>query len=229
MPRPYPQPVIDHLAAGGGWQVHELLWLNVRDRANNARIDVGLWSGPDQAVITVDGENRTYYGMGALLSVDDPVSAASLQQIEWGFQVSSLNSAAVNAIRNYDARLGRVERHWYWHDPLTGLPIAPPWRVSLGVVQEVSLPTPPEGGDAVADVTCSSAIWQLTRGLTLMRSDAALRARKPGDGLRKYNDISGSVQVAWGEKVKGPSADSAPPSARSELRFGDGFIHGNKR
>lgn len=182
---------------------HALIWLTARDRATGAAETLGLWTGADHRVITLSGQDRTYHGVGAVLGLEDLVAAADLKVSDWSFELSSLHAQVIEAFRTYDARLAPVEVHlWDW-DPLTGLPGAAPDRVFRGTIMEADLPTPPEGGTATASVRCVSDAWRLTRGLTLKRSDAALQARHPGDRFRQYAEISGAVQVAWGEKVAG--------------------------
>lgn len=187
---------------------HALIWLTARDRATGAAETLGLWTGADHRVIAVGGQDRTYFGVGAVLGLEDLVAAADLKVSDWSFELSSLHAQVIEAFRIYDARLAPVEVHlWDW-DPVTGLPKAAPERVFRGTIMEVDLPTPPEGGTATASVRCVSDAWRLTRGLTLKRSSAALLARHPGDKFRQYNEISGAVQVAWGEKLAGlPGSD----------------------
>ena len=182
---------------------HALIWLTARDRATGAAETLGLWTGADHRVIALSGQDRTYHGVGAVLGLEDLVAAADLKVSDWSFELSSLHAQVIEAFRTYDARLAPVEVHlWDW-DPLTGLPGAAPERVFRGTIMEADLPTPPEGGTATASVRCLSDAWRLTRGLTLKRSDAALQARHPGDRFRRHAEISGAVQVAWGEKLAG--------------------------
>ncbi len=110
----------------------------------------------------------------------------------------------VEATRIYDARLAAIEVHSWYLDPLTRNPLAAPDREFRGTVMEVDLPTPPEGGEAVASVSCVSDAWRLSRSLTLKRSDAALQAFVPGDGFRRHNNTR--AQTAWGEKLSDGSS-----------------------
>lgn len=192
---------------------HALIWILLRNRVTGAQESLGLWSGADHRVITVGGVARTYYGVGAIIGLEDLVSAADFKVGEWSFQLSSLHAQVIEAVRAYDARLAPVEVHlWQW-DGLTGQPKTAPEREFRGTIMEADLPTPEEGGTAVASVRCVSDAWRLTRGLTLKRSGAALEARHQGDKFRQYNEISGAVQVVWGEKLGSPpgSAGTARP------------------
>jgi hypothetical protein len=224
--RSYPSAIAAHLAARKGLLIHALLWLSVRDRATNARETIGLWTGVDAQVVTVGGVARTYYGVGSLLSIEPLVTRARLEERSWSVAVSPLNAQVIEAIRAYDARLAPAELHLWFLDPLTHEPLAEPVREFRGTVMEVDAPTPAMGGEATATISMVSDAWRLTKGLTLRRSDGALRARTGGvDGFRKYNTTPDSVEVAWGETLKtvaGALPTSTPsPAVPGASGFGE--------
>lgn len=200
--RNLPPAVAAHLASGGGIDVQVLIWLVARDRETAAPAPIGLWTGADHQVITVDGEARTYFGVGALLDVEPFNSIATAQERTWSFSVSPLHAQIVEAVRVYEARLASVEAHEWRIDPLTNTALAPPIRAFRGTVLEINMPIPALGQDSVATISSVSDAWRLTRGLTLTRSQSALSARAEGDDIRKYNDLVG-IETAWGEKTKG--------------------------
>lgn len=211
--RTLPPAVLAHHAARKGRFVHVLIWIQARDRVTGAMESLGLWTGPDHQVVTINGEDRTYYGVGVVLGIDPLVSQSQGNEQTWSFQVSSLHLRVVEALRVYDARLAPVEIHSWDFDPATANPIAEPFREFRGTVMEVDLPTPPVGGEAIATVTCVPDSWRLTRSLTLRRSQGALKARASADGFRRHNTISGAVQVAWGEWLKEATpANTTTPS-----------------
>lgn len=193
---------------------HALVWIVARDRSDQSPAPVGIWTGADSRSITIGGTPRVYHGAGALLGLSDLVAAADFKVSEWSFQVSSLHDQVIEAIRLYDSRLAPVEVHlWQW-DGETHQPLGDPVREFRGTIMDVDLPMPEEGGTATATVNCVSDSWRLTRGLTLTRSHAAQQARHPGDGFRKYNDISGAVQTVWGEKSSGQPSPAQMFAAR---------------
>lgn len=200
--RPYPTNTAAHVASGGALLTHVLVWLNARDRADNSRVSLGLWTGADHQDISVGGTIRTYYGVGGMLSIDNLVSAMDLMRGDWAFRISPLHDQVIELVRNYDARLGAAECHLLYCDAASGVALDDPAREFRGTITDVEFPIPGEGQEATATVKCASDAWRLTRALTLKRSQAALAARQTGDLFRQYNDISGAVQVAWGEKVK---------------------------
>ncbi|TAG28566.1 MAG: hypothetical protein EAZ40_03425, partial [Rhodobacterales bacterium] len=68
-----------------------------------------------------------------------------------------------------------------------------------GIVDEVELSISPDDGKVTCDVTVASSARYLTRTLTLKRSDASQR-RRSDDRFLRYADVSGEVDVYWGEK-----------------------------
>ena len=48
-------------------------------------------------------------------------------------------------------------------------------------------------------MSVQSAARVLTRSLPLKKSDEALQQRYPNDRFRRHIDISGSVELVWGE------------------------------
>lgn len=215
--REYPSAVAAHLAARKGLLVHALIWLVAKDRGTGAPEPLGLWTGADHEDIEFGGVTRRYYGVGGVLGLDPFISQAQGHEQTWAFRVSSLHEQVIEAIRIYDARLARIEVHSWYFDPLTQNPLADPVRELRGTVMEIDLPTPPEGGEAIATVTCVPDAWRLTRPLTLKRSASALLSRASGDGLRRHN--GSRAQVAWGEWVKevGPEAKSSPSDIKVHM------------
>jgi len=199
--RTLPAPIAAHLGAATGFAVAVLIWIVARNRTTGAAEALGLWTGADVQSIMVDGQARTYHGAGALLDLDPVTSSANLAERSWSFRVSPVAPEVIAAVRLYDARLAPVEVHEWHYDPATGLPLAAPVRVFRGTLMQVEFPVPALGQDASGTIRCVSDAWRLTRGLTLTRSEAALRARTGGaDGFRRYNALR-NVPTAWGERL----------------------------
>lgn len=199
--RIYPPAIAAHLAARKPLLVRTLLWITARERTpERTPQSLGLWNGADHQSIVVGGETRTYYGVGGMLGLEALVSSMALEVRQYQIELSPLHAQVIEAIWTYDARLAPVELHSWYLDPETHLPLAAPIREFRGTVMEVDAPEPPVGGTASCVLTLASDAWRLTRGLTTRRSDAALKARSPGDALRKYNVVTG-VEVAWGERL----------------------------
>lgn len=214
--RSLPEAVATHLATGAGMNVHVLIWLTARDRTTGEHETFGIWTGADHQVITVEGVDRTFYGVGALLDVDPFTSSAAGTNQSWSFRVSPLHAQIVDAIRTYESRLAPVEVHEWHHNPLTNTALAPPIRAFRGTVAQVSIPTPAEGPDGApaetdATIQCVTDAWRLTRGLTLRRSQSALKSREPLDTFRDNNSLVG-IETAWGEKSAVAAGETVPPT-----------------
>lgn len=205
---PYPPAVSAHLAARKPLLSHVLLWIGARDRATNATEYVGIWTGADHQVIAVDGQAREYHGAGALVSMEPIAQRAGLEVRQHRVVLSPLAPAAVEAMRLYDPRLAPVQIHEWYLDPDTMNALADPIRIFKGHIVAAPVNTPAEGGEATMEITMVSAAWELTRALPLKRSQAALLARSPGDNFRRYGDISGSVETAWGERLANVAQES---------------------
>ena len=197
----YLDPAItSHLAARGSLHVHVLVWIAARDRDTGEMEAIGLWTGDDHQEVMIGAQSRTYYGAGGLIGIDPVTARAGLEVREHRITLSPLAEEVTQAIRIYDPYLAPIEVHEWYFDPATLEPLADPIRIFKGHVTGAPITTPAAGGDASCEITAVSSAWTLTRSLTLKRSDEALRARAAADRFRRYTDISGSVECAWGEK-----------------------------
>lgn len=201
--------ITTYYAAGGQPQVRVLVWITAREVDSGDPASLGLWTGADTQTITVGGAERVYYAAGGLIDLDPVKSTAALMIGDWSMRVSPISPPIIAALKEYDARRAAVEVHEWHHDAVTNLPLAAPVRVFRGTISRISLPTPAEGAEAVGTVTCDSDSWRLTRPVELVRSQAALAARAPGDLARQYNSLVG-VPVQWGEGLMTSPATTTP-------------------
>jgi len=208
-----------HLAARGGLLTHILIWFRARKSSTGAEEALGLWTGADAQVIAVGGQARTYYGAGALIGMEPLTARAGLEVRQHVISVSPLAPELVALLREYDPRLAPVEIHEWYCNPTTELAVADPVRIFKGTVMSAPITTPPEGGEATCDITLASAAWALTRGLSVKRSDAALRARAAGDAFRRDTDISGAVECVWGEKRAAAPSKAAAVTAATKKDY----------
>lgn len=213
--RQLPIEVINHINSGRTLITHVLIWIEARDRNSGEVEGLGLWTGDDVKSFIIKGEARVYHGAGSVLKISPFVSQAQGGAQTWNFQVSSLHEQVIEAIRVYDPRLAPVEVHTSFWDAETHNALADPVREFRGTVMEVELPTPAVGGESEATVTCVPDAWRLTKGHTTRKSQAAIEKRSPSDRFRIYNNISGSVQTAWGEKIKTAEKAASEAAAKS--------------
>ncbi len=199
--RVLPSEVVSYLNQRESILTHVLVHIEAKD-SEGQPATIGFWTGDDHIVATTDGVERTYYGANSVISMDPFTQRSALEVREHSIVLNPLTDEVISAIKIYDAYLAPVLVHEWYFNPTIGLPISQPVRILKGVLAEVTITEPPDGGDATCALTIVSAAWELTRTLSLRRSQEALEARSPTDALRQYNSISGAVPTAWGEKIK---------------------------
>ena len=188
-----------YLAARGGVMSRTLVWITAKNRTTGAAESLGLWTGDDHQDFSIGGVTRTYYGAGAMLSVDPITMQAGLVVRMQRMVLSALSPEVTQIFRGYDPRLAPVEIHRALFDLETHALIEEPHRVFLGWIEEAPIATPEIGGQATIEVTMASSARSMTRALAIKKSDSTQRMRG-GDRFRRYIDVSGSVGVWWGEK-----------------------------
>ncbi len=179
-----------------------LIWVVARNRGTGAPEAMGLWTGSDDRSFTIAGSPRTYVGAGGLMGVPPITSQTGITVRMQRLTLSPLNDTVADLIRTYDSRFAPIEIHRALFDPVTTLLIAEPHRLFKGIVDEIELPIDPADGKVSCEVTVASSARYLTRTLTLKRSDASQR-RRSDDRFLRYADVSGEVDVYWGEKRPG--------------------------
>ncbi len=195
--RVYESAIASNLNARHGLLVRHLLWIRAKNRDTGATETIGLWDGDDHGQFTVDGNVRTYYGVGALLGVPDLTARAGLEVWQPEVSVSGIAPEVEIALRGYEPKLAPVEIHRAFFAPAEGTLLGSPVRIFKGWIDGVSIPTPEEGGDATASITLASNSRGLTRVIPAKKSDEAYQ-RRSGDRIMRYADIGGTVKVRWG-------------------------------
>lgn len=198
------------LGARAGMVARALVWVRARNRATGALEAIGFWTGEDHRDFVIGGETRTYFGAGALLALPEFTVAAGLEVRMHEISLSALAPEVAQLLRGYEARFAPVEVHVATFAPESFALVAEPVRIFKGYIDAARIVTPKLGEAGSASITVASASRALTRGLALKKSDATQSLRQ-GDRFRRYTDVSGSVEVWWGEasgiawQVNGPS------------------------
>jgi len=174
-----------------------LFWITARNRGTGLPESLGLWNGGYDRSFTIGGNARTYVGAGALMQVPPLVYQVGLDVRMQRLSLSPIDATVGAMIRTYDSRLAPVEIHRATFDPVTGVLISEPHRLFKGLIDELEVVTDPKG-EVRCEVTVASSARYLTRTLTLKRSDATQQLRS-GDRFLRYADVSGEVDVYWGE------------------------------
>jgi hypothetical protein len=183
-----------------------LVWITARNRTTGDPEALGLWNGGYDRSFTINGVARTYVGAGALMGVPPLASQAGLTVRMQRLTLSPIDDTVAALIRTYDTRLAPIEIHRASFDPVTTALVSEPHRVFKGLVDELEIPIEP-GGVTRCEMTVASSARYLTRTLTLKRSDASQQLRS-GDRFLQYADVSGEVDVYWGERRAGQSGGS---------------------
>lgn len=220
--RMFDSPSAGYFAAEPGMDSRIFLWIVGRDRGTGAPASIGFWTGDDHQVFTVEGETRTYYGAGGLIGIEPITYEAGLVVRMQTVHVSAIAPEIAQALRGYEPRLALVEIHRGLFYTASGNLVSAPHRMFRGEIDSVQFTTPEEGGVAACQISLASAARALTKGLTVMRSDNALRQRQPGDRLLRYADVSGAVDVFWGEKKAKAKGRKSSDPVRPGLRAGNG-------
>lgn len=185
-----------------------LVWITARNRSTGLPEQLGLWNGGYDRSFTINSVARTYIGAGALMQVPPLVYQVGLNVRMQRLSLSPIDATVGAMIRTYDSRLAPIEIHRAVFDPTTHALISEPHRLFKGIVDELEVTTDPKG-ETRCEVSVASSARYLTRTLTLKRSDESQKLRS-GDRFLRYADVSGEVDVYWGEN-RPASAAAAPP------------------
>lgn len=185
--------------SSGAVMARRLIWVSARNRSTGALETMGLWDGDDHQDFVVDGQTRTYFGAGGVIGWDPLLAQVGLGVRVHTVNLSPLAPEVAQLLRGYEPRLAPVEIHRALFWPDSQALIATPRRIFKGQIDKLRITTPEIGGNAVAEVQMVSVAARLTRTLALKKSDETQK-RRSGDRMRRYADISGSVDFWWGEE-----------------------------
>lgn len=208
--RSFDAPTLAQFQARSAISARVLVWVVARNRGTDLPESLGLCTGAQDAEFTINGTPRMYYGAGPLLDVPLVVSQVGLGVRMQRVVLSPLSDPVADLIRTYDSRFAAVEIHRALFDPVTGLLVAEPHRLFKGIIDEMPVTRDAKSGENKCDVSLASSSRYLTRTLPLKRSDASMKLRS-GDRFLRFADVSGEVDVYWGEKRESESSAPTPP------------------
>lgn len=191
------------LAARRPVLVHHLVWIAARNRTTDEIETLGLWTGADHQEFSVEGELRPYVGAAGIVALPNIVSGTGTDVRSMRLRLAPMAPEVELAIRGYDARQAPIQIHRLLTDPDTMAPIGIPVRRFRGWINSLELVTAADGEEGRCDLTLVSSARAGTKTLAQKKSDASQRLRqRPGGGedrFYQYADVSGAVQVKWGE------------------------------
>lgn len=204
--RSYDAATLAALQTRAGVRARILIWVVAKNRVSGLDEALGLWTGADDRTFTIGSETRTYAGAGAIMQIPALKLQAGLSVRMQRMTLSPISTVVADLIETYQSRFAPIEIHRALFSTEDGSLIAAPHRVWKGFIDEVEITRAETGGEATCEVTAASSARLLTRTLPLKKSDATQQLRA-GDRFRRYVDVSGKVDVWWGEK-KGGSKSS---------------------
>ncbi|MCU0826660.1 MAG: hypothetical protein MUE52_04480 [Tabrizicola sp.] len=200
--RSYDAPTLAALQTRSAVVVRILIWVAARNRTTGDPETLGLWTGAYDRDFTINGGTRAYAGAGGIMEIPPIKYQSGLGVRMQRMVLSPISTVVADLIRTYDSRFAPIEIHRALFSPLDGSLVAEPHRLWKGFVDEVEVKETGTPGEATCEVVAASSARLLTRTLTLKASDATQQLRG-GDRFRKYADVSGKVDVWWGEMKGG--------------------------
>jgi len=188
-----------YVGSRAGVVARSLIWITAENRATGAMDALGLWSGLRDQAFSIGGAARNYTGAGAVLGADPIISGAGLAVRSYMLNLSSVAPEIEDLVKGYKTRGAPVEVHRALFHPASRALVAPPRRVFLGQVDQISFPEGMPGEQPSCAIALVSETRALTRPLSSMKSNAS-QSLRGGDPIRRYADVSGVVPVYWGEK-----------------------------
>jgi hypothetical protein len=185
----------------------DFLEITVKNRTTGAPYIERLWSDTwdnfSAAVFDpTTGTNPTYTWRGAYGMVDmDPiprVSSIEVQRIE--IRLLAFGSVVDEILRTYDPTLAPVRIWRGWLNKNTRKMSAPAEIRFIGFIDDITIPTIPEGDEGWATITCISMTQEATRFNPDTRSDASQQLRSPGDTFFKDAINVGDWTIYWGKQ-----------------------------
>lgn len=202
-----PQAVVELLqnATANSLIERKLIWFAVKDRETGAPIGRGIWDGNEDLTFTVPSgltgldEARDYYG-ASLVSIGDIPCWTDMNVQTVQLDLSQIADVAQQLIRQYNARLARVEIHTMYMDPETGAPAGflLDW---VGEVDKAKVKTPALGGEGSISIqTVSDIMSMLTRINGRKSSYEDQKGHENGDEWNLCSSTVSSWKIAWGQR-----------------------------
>ena len=186
------------LLSSGTFASRWLMWVEARNRSSGAVEALGLWTGDDNRLLRIGGQNRLHYGAGGMIALEDPVQQAGSDVRMHKVALGPLTPQVEQLLRGYEPRLAPAELHLAIFHPDT-MALVDADRKIKGWIDSVTITAPELGGEAACEVVIASSARAGTQTLPLKKSDQSQR-RRGGDRFRRYGDISNAVPVWWGDK-----------------------------
>jgi hypothetical protein len=192
----------------GGVMLRYFIWCEARDPDTGSPAPAGFWNDVGDIV---DGP-RTYHGSGSLISISSLTAKGDLTKPKLTVSLSGLDVVANEMLRGRSIAQAPIEVHLGVYVMATQVLIPPLISYFIGFVDDVSIPTPPKGGDSVISIICRSASSALDAGRTSTRSLASSAERDPADDF--YSDTGAQRKPLYFGRAAPASAGQGGAGAR---------------
>jgi hypothetical protein len=190
---------LSQLQERSGQEAQVLVWITAKDRITSAPTSLGFWTGDDHRDFVINGLARSYFGAGGIIAVPVIKGSTGLSVRYHTITLPPFLDEVRQVVRTLDPRDAKVELHSQPFDPASGNPIGDPIRMIKGTSVGAPETMEPAPGESELQLEIASSARRLTRRLNLLRSQAALQARAPGDLGREYSDTAAEWEMPWGE------------------------------
>lgn len=183
----------------------DFLWVTAKDRATGSPTSSGYWN--DHGNVTadvVDGrtgstESRTFYGVGAALSIGSIPLTADITVRSFEITLPHLDAIVQDLVRTTDVRNAPLQLYRGYFDPTTRALVAPAKPRFVGYIDLAPIETPKESDEGSITFTCVSTTRELTRTSLEVRSYESQLQRNAGDAFYKDTSVVGDWQLFWGQ------------------------------
>lgn len=188
----------------------DAVWFTVRDRSDGSAYSEGYWSGDVPVTFSVrvvktgSLTSRAWLPAPGLIRIPPIPLRTDLTAQRVPITLNGASSHVQDLLRTYDPRGGEVEIYSIVQDIKTRAVLTEGFSRFLGRIDQVRIPTAAAGGAADVVVDCVSALRQLTRSSTAVRSDRDQRRRAPAtDSFARHVGTVSEWEIFWGSLAPG--------------------------
>ncbi len=189
---------LDYVSDEPGVVVRYLIWFTAKNRTTGDPESMGLWTGDEDRTYTIDSTPRDYVGAGTVVRIEPFTFRQGTEVRMQTVHLSILTPEVETLIRGYEPRGAGVEIHQVLFSTVTNTKVGTPTLVFDGTIEKSPITIPEQGGEASLELTLASSTRVLTRTLPQSWSHSTLSLRS-GDAIARWADLSGDVEVQWGE------------------------------
>lgn len=192
--------------AAGQVAYRDFMYVFARDLDTGLPVEFGFWSGSGTFTADVeDGDgagvvSRAFLGGGAFIEADAVPAVTGLVVQTVSIVMSQVAPGGVTMVRGYDLRRARVDIYRGIFAPATLSQVGPALCRFTGLVDEVEIDTPEEGGDGRISLSCIQHSQELRRASVATRSDADQRRRASPDNFFRHAATCHTWDIKIGSK-----------------------------